>query len=264
MTALTRLTSRARLAIVMAALASLLALPALADGARRHTVIHSASPANEPADNGVFLFNRPGYYYMGRLFRGQSFDQTATSKYRTGGYRSRSGFLYRWGYAVGDTGSCLWIGPEAGGPGNEYLGPSHRRSPPDRCSRSASRSVVGSTEWLKNRNNIGRSTSFNCPEGQARGPKIVSLRDEADLYYNVQWSRTYSGGKRAGPPRRLGRDTPVQYRFTTKDGKLAAVFARGHGWGFVLASKVNRSRGGWSFAGDFSEEGKKRCQRNPK
>jgi hypothetical protein len=220
-----------------------------AQAAQQYHVSADKAPAGDH-DGGVYLFNRPGYYYMGRLYLNQTFDRTGTAVYPSGVYPRRTQpYLYRFGRAHGSVVSCLWIGPSASGPSGEYLA-NDNTSVDSQCSSSGSKSVVGSTEWLKNRNNIGKL--FNCPDHRARGPQNTTVAASTDLYTTVHWNSTYSGGTLGGHRLHLTRGAPVQYRYTTKDGTLAAVFAPGFGWGFVAANKIVPVSGRWSFAGSTS------------
>ncbi|MBC2906746.1 hypothetical protein [Streptomyces cupreus] len=226
------------------------ALPDAAHAATHHKVEGSA--ALEYKGGGVYLYNQPGYYYMGRLFERQDFYRHSTSKVSSKKYRSRSGtyvskrrgrdLTYRWGYADGTARTCLWIGPSAG----------DRKSIPylsRKLSRTKDRCSQWRVDWLTDRKNIGRR--FNCGENRARGPQKTKITRDATLYYNLNWRGDYSGGPGKNPAAgKLEHRKQVWYRYTTKDGRWAVIYDKDKGWGFVEASKVRRVRGRWSFAGE--------------
>jgi hypothetical protein len=203
---------------------------------------------------GVYLFNRAGYYYMGRLLDGQSFDSIKT-------YPSKSNphLIYRFGYAGGNVRSCLWIGPEAGEESaSEYL-----TAPVAQVLTKCRRKINGKdrVDWLKNRKNIGEN--FNCPHNDARGPMKTKLKEAAGFYYNLEWDSKYRGGKAVDKAGELPEDTPIGYRFTTRDGDKAIVFHPKLGWGFVLANKVDlplkdgeipKEKKRWSLTEDLDKE----------
>ena len=63
------------------------------------------------------------------------------------------------------------------------------------------------------------------------------------FYFNLQWrwdGANYTGGPAVDYQGDLPKATGVYYRYTTRDGQKAAVFAPGYGWGFIQAAKVPR------------------------
>jgi hypothetical protein len=206
---------------------------------------------------GVYLTNSHSGYYMGRINRREMFGVHDYRGSRGFGARvTDDGRVYRWGYAMGDANECLWIGPAGNGPpGDSYLGRVDGENRDAKCSSTHMRA-------LSIRTNFGRD--FNCPANAAVGPQRTTLRRSAAFFHNVKWERDgdrYSVAHAAGPRRAvLPRGTTVWYRYTTRDGAKAVVFARDAasgelGWGFVDADAVERpDMRHWTLAGSWGQE----------
>jgi hypothetical protein len=210
------------------------ATPMMANAATRYEVTNNVSSAG----GGVYLQNTTSGYYMGRLFVGQHFDAQRKE------IDERFNNAYYFGYAVGRIGGCMWIGPPASERNFNPFNGSPTSTVDDRCPASG----PGSSDWLRDRDNIG--TSFNCPEHQATGPQLTTTNDAAGFYYSIDWNSDYSGGSAIDPPVNIGPGTAVLYRFSTRNHDKAVVYLPGYGWGFILASKVNVVSGAWGPASD--------------
>lgn len=205
---------------------------------------------------GVYLTNTHSGYYMGRLFKREMFGVHDYQGSRGFGARvTDDGRVYRWGHAMGDANECLWIGPAGNGPpGDEYLGRVDGRNGAS-CSRVHMRA-------LAERTNFGRA--FNCPANEAVGPQRTVLTQDAGFFHNVEWVRDgdrYSVAHVSGPQRAvLPAGTTIWYRYTTRDGSKAVVFARHPsgaelGWGFVDADAVREpDMRHWTLAGSTGPE----------
>ncbi len=211
----------------------------------------------ENPGGGVYLTNAHSGYYMGRLYRRQMFGVHDYRGSRGFGARvTDDGRVYRWGRGLGDADGCFWIGPAGNGPpGDEYLG----RVDGDNRAKACSRVHMNA---LAERTNFGRD--FNCPANAAVGPQRTTLRRSASFHHNVAWHRDgerYRVEHVAGPRRAvLPAGTTVWYRYTTRDGSKAVVFARSAdgeelGWGFVEADAVEPpSMRHWTLAGSWAPE----------
>ena len=175
-----------RLVLVMGAML-LLVVPAVADAARRHSVTrHPPQTNNSDKGGGVLLANRPGGFYMGRLTRGEQIARHDT--YTSRANRSQ----YHFGYAIGDVGQCLWLGPSRTTYG--FAGYLTRRyqSVSNRCSQSQRR-------WLGGRSGGNIGSHFNCPaSSRATFGTRTRMRRRAGLYYNLAWNGT-NPTRRGGP-----------------------------------------------------------------
>lgn len=210
-------------------------------GAGRHMVI-----ADVDKGGGVILANRPGGFYMGRLFPGMTFD-------RDGAWylSSENGTNYAWGMAFGHSNACVWIGPSRGKSGftaGKWASAGNPGKGRRRCDDAKKR-------WLAERDASNLGSHFNCPppSSSAHGtPK--ALLSEARLYWNIDWGNDYEGGPARDPGPMLSKGTTVWYRFTTRDGNHVVVFVPGVGWGFLPVGVLDRSRTGtWSFPETPSE-----------
>lgn len=265
----------------LAAVAIVLISAADASAATRRTLV-TVDPFGYRG-GGVYLMNRPGHYYMGRLNFGvgeridvNRFDAHTSSAYTpqtypastTGTYTASNSGKYRWGnpeYSKFGIGSCIWAGPNAGGsnnPSSEYL-QSGGSSVSDRCTAAAGQQSKMS--WLDNPFNWGRT--FNCqPGGGSSGGMPVQLTAASDFYYNVGWKASGNGtslipaatSNLAGS---LPSGTWVRYRFTltqtTGGYTYGAVFhPGGYGWGFVRLTSLPSVRTGyWQEQGDDNGNG---------
>jgi len=223
-----------RLVLIVGALV-LLTAPTIADAARRHSVTrHPPQTNNSDKGGGVLLANRPGGFYMGRLTGGERIDRHDT--YTSRANRSQ----YHFGYAIGDVGQCLWLGPSRTTYG--FAGYLTRRyqSVSNRCSQSQRR-------WLGGRSGGNIGSHFNCPaRSRATFGTRTRMRRRAGLYYNLAWNGTNPTGGAARDRRAtLRAGTRVWYRYTTRDRRKSAVYTPRYGWGFVVASKVPHVSGRW-------------------
>jgi hypothetical protein len=223
-----------RLVLVMGAML-LLVVPAVADAARRHSVTrHPPQTNNSDKGGGVLLANRPGGFYMGRLTRGEQIARHDT--YTSRANRSQ----YHFGYAIGDVGQCLWLGPSRTTYGFAGYLTRRYRSVSNRCSQSQRR-------WLGGRSGGNIGSHFNCPaSSRATFGTRTRMRRRAGLYYNLAWNGTNPTGGAARDRRAtLRAGTRVWYRYTTRDRQKSAVYTPRYGWGFVVASKVPHVSGRW-------------------
>ncbi len=239
-------------AVAVAGLGLALAASAQASSVQWRTVTDGL---NNPG-GGVYLTNRHSGYYMGRLQRREMFGVHDYKGSRGFGARmTDDGRVYRWGRAMGDANECLWIGPAGNGPpGDEYLGGVDGRNAAS-CSRVPMRA-------LAERTNFGKA--FNCPANGAVGPQRTTLSKDTGFFHNVEWVRTgdrYSVAHVAGPRRTvLPAGSTVWYRYTTRDGAKAVVFAGAAdggelGWGFVDADAVNEpDMRHWTLTGSTAQE----------
>lgn len=215
------------------------------------------------------LFNKPGAYYMGRLSAGATMRREYYSSYNgssfpTSGARGlMSGYqankstpaepqlVYFWGRAIGETNQCLWLGPPSfpnsqnGLPRigmdrtNAYLGDSSG-SGTDTCSGTIN--GVSRPNYLSQDGGRNIGSRFNCATVQTpnvSGGTKTTVKEAANLYYNIAWDGNYTGGSAQGTGLSLVAGETVYYRYTTRDGSKAVVFSKTKGWGFMLASKLN-------------------------
>jgi len=201
----------------------------------RHTVI-----ADVDNGGGVIVANRPGGFYMGRLFPGMSFDREGawyTSK--------ENGTSYAWGMAWGHSNVCAWIGPSRGKIGFT-AGKWASAGKPGKGSRCAA-SLQG---FLQEGDAKNLASHWNCPPptASAHGTEKVLTKD-THVYWNVDFAKQgIDGGtlKDEGP--KVAKGTHVWYRYTTRNGRFMVVFVPGVGWGYMPVGVLDRSRTGqWSF-----------------
>jgi len=195
--------------------------------------------ANVDEGGGVYLANRPGGYYMGRLFIGWHFDREG-SWYLS----SENGTDYAWAMAWGHSDACLWVGPSRGQSG-ETAGKWASTSTPG----TSARCDDAHKAWLRDGANL--ASHMNCPEpsNASNGTEKV-LTQDAPFYWNVTWSggaMGYDGGEARDLAKTIPEGTHVWYRYTTLDGKHMVVFVPGTGWGFMPVGVLDRSHtGSWS------------------
>lgn len=208
--------------------------PAAAAG--RHTVI-----ANVDQGGGVHLANRPGGYYMGRLFPGWTFDRHGSWYYSS---ENRSN--YAWSMAWGHTNKCLWVGPSRGK--FDYTASlwasGVQPNFPDRC-------TDGTRSWLAENSGTNIGSHFNCPpESGATHGTQKQLLQNAPFYWNLAWggsSTGYDGGTLQDFVATIPALTNVWYRYTTRDGQRIVAYVPGRGWGFFPVGVLDRTRTGtWS------------------
>ncbi len=211
-----------------------LGLPGIASASGRHNVI-----ANVDLGGGVLLANRPGGFYMGRLFPNWTFDRHG-SWYTS----AENGSSYAWSFAWGHSNSCLWVGPSRGKL-NYTAGTwasSVQSGFPDRCS-DAQRA------WLGDNNGVNIGSHFNCQPGTAAHGTQKQLLVQAPFYWNLEWGGAtgYDGGTRQDFVTHVAAGTSVWYRYTTRDGNNIVAFVPGIGWGFFPIGVLDRSYTGyWS------------------
>lgn len=209
--------------------------------------------------NGVYLLNRTGGYYMGRLWAGDLFSVEEQSTSAT-----FPNHVYRWGRSQHFGGqSCFWIGPRANTAGlsGDETGPDHweylSRTPSDGalagCDDGQKESLQTAQDdgsrYVNDRTTMRFGSDANCAPGNANagGPVQTWLSVAAPFHYNVSWdvtgsgrTRTYTAGaaqENPGGPLVLPAGKRVKYRYTS--GSWAVVYAEGVGWGFVDKSAVH-------------------------
>jgi hypothetical protein len=213
----------------------LLSVPAGAEAARRQSVTREPPQTNNSDQGGgVLLANRPGGFYMGRLTVGERVDRHST-------YTSKSNnSQYHYGYAIGDVGQCLWLGPSRTTYGFAgYLSSSYSNVS-NRCSSSQ-------RNWLQGNSGGNIGSHFNCPaNSRATFGTRTEMKERAGLYHNLAWNGTNpTGGSARDLKAYLEPGREVWYRYTTRDRQKSVVFVNGVGWGFVVASKVPHVSGRW-------------------
>ncbi len=197
--------------------------------------------ANIDLGGGVLVANRPGGYYMGRLFPGMSFD-------RHGAWylSSENGTNYAWSMVWGHTNACLWVGPSRGKKGftaGTWATPV--------TAGEGVRCNDAQKAWLVANDAANLGSHFNCPppSSSAHGTEKVLLVD-APLYWNLSWGggpMGYDGGPARDLAATIPAGTHVWYRYTTRDGNHMVAFVPGVGWGFFRVGVLDRTRTGtWS------------------
>lgn len=205
-------------------------------GSARHKVI-----ADIDRGGGVLLANRPGGFYMGRLFPGYTFDREG------GWYKGENGSSYAFGMAWGNSNSCFWIGPSRGKKGFTagQWATAAQPAKGTRCDK-------GEKDFLQagDAKNIG--SHFNCPppSKSAHGTE-KKLTKDAPLYWNLDWRGGYRGGPMKNGAGIVPKGSSVWYRYTTNDQQHIVVFVPGIGWGFMPIGVLNREHTGtWSDPND--------------
>jgi hypothetical protein len=258
------------LTALAAALAAVFAMAATADGATTAQRL-TATTANVPGWNemflggGIYMFNRPGGYYLGRIFDGEQFLATDehVSVPQLGGGRQK----YFWGRAAAMPGVCMWLGPRATSTSaNSFVTPSGTEPAPDCASHDSARSQLAIAPSPDRPNDSRFGEDFNCPEGAVGGPQPTKVLpgEPRQFYYNVQWRRTgdrYVAG--GGLPNPGGQITvkageTVKYRFAS--GGMAVVYHPIHGWGFIERAAIAPATGRWGFE---APDWELRCDQQP-
>ena len=211
-----------------------------AAGSGRHAVI-----ADVDLGGGVLVANRPGGYYMGRLFVGWHFDRHGAWYFSEENHTN-----YAWAMAWGHSNACLWVGPSRGKIGftaGTWATPVDTGYP-QRCTEAQKK-------WLAADDGKNIGSHFNCtpPSSSAHGTEKALLVD-APFSWNIDW-RGGTMGYDGGPARDLASTVPagthVWYRYTTRDKKHLVAFVPGLGWGFFPVGVLNRAHtGSWSFPTD--------------
>lgn len=204
---------------------------------------------------GVFVANRPGGLYMGRLFVGDAFSAVGPS------YKSLKGETYYQAHALGDVGACAWAGP-SGRVENDAQWAKLTGTSSAACEPTIS-------TWLgtsnRNRFNDGSAlySHVNCPPPSTEDSDSLGTfggythtTGATPIYYNLDWSWNgvqYDAETARASVGELPAGTGVHYRYTTKNGKFANVFMDGNsgsfGWAFINADAVPQI-GYWSPASD--------------
>ena len=204
---------------------------------------------------GVFVSNRPGGLYMGRLFTGDAFDAAGAV------YRSRKGGVYYPAYALGKAGACAWVGPS--GRVDDVGAWSVRDG--DGVG-SCSKSVL---QWLRGGQrdpfNDGSKiySHVNCPPPSTDGSESRSTfggythtTRATPVYYNLEWKWDGARYDAIAPREEVGEipaGSGVFYRYTANGAGYANVFFDGnsgsYGWAFIDAGAVPHVEY-WSPAGD--------------
>lgn len=232
----------------LTAAASLCALATTASAGERVRISSPVDPGQQAVWNqehpggGVYLFNAPGGYYLGRLYSGEEFDVSDTRQSRP--QLNGASLTYGWGFAdVAVARRCVWVGPRANASPAVYSTLTGARTAAA-CADIASSRVIA-------RESFG--TDFNCPIGSAQGPQQTTIAPgaAAQFHYNVNW---VSNGQQltanSFQPNPVGAltlkpGTRVRYRYSS--GDKAVVFVPGLGWGFVLRSRVIPVSGAWGW-----------------
>lgn len=157
----------------------------------------------------VYLRSYPQSWFIGTLYQGGTFDVQGT----------QSG--YSWGYAYGNFGGCAWVLSSALSPGRGTA------NAPD-CGAPRRLPLNDSAHTPAD----GIDTDGDGVPDRLTAPyKIVC--QSAGLYGN------YRGGQHHDHEYDLPAGTPVGWRWTTGDGRSAAVrYDAGDTWAYVLRSCI--------------------------
>jgi len=236
-----------RIAVVLGFVSALIAAPPSADAISRYEVTADRDYGRNYKTGvdrlGVFVSNRPGGLYMGRLFTGDAFSADGTK------YQSPKGVTYFRAKALGDLSACAWVGPSGRvddtAPWATAAGAS---------TASCETSVVS---WLGGDRatfNDGQAlySKINCPPPSTDGASTLGTfggytftNKSTPVYYNLEWRWDGVQYDAAAAREQIGEipiGTGVFYRYTTKNGKFASVFFDGnsssYGWAFINADAV--------------------------
>lgn len=193
--------------------------------------------------HGVFVSNRPGGLYMGRLDVNESFNAIGAR------YTSQKGSHFFPARAIGTLNNCFWVGPSNG--------LQNQTSYYTSIGSSSSGCTTSQTNWLNNRYNGTQAPIYegapNCPlpsdpetTSVANWGGYTFLKRDTPVYYNVPWSwtgTTYQALDGAAQVGQIPAGSGAYFRFFTKGGRYAGVFldgrSGGFGWAFIDASAID-------------------------
>jgi hypothetical protein len=233
--------------------------PTQAQAFNRYEVGQNLDYGRDPATGadrfGVFVSNRPGGLYMGRLFVGDAFSALGT------GYKSLKGESYFEARALGEIGECAWVGP-SGRVENDKAWAQRSGTTLTGCSPSVS-AWLGTADRESFNDGSAIYSHVNCPPPSTNdsdslgtfGGYTFTTR-ATPVYYNLDWTWNgiqYDARSARDKVGELPVGTGLHYRYTTKGGKFANVFMDGnsgsYGWAFVNSDAVPHV-GYWSPASD--------------
>jgi len=166
---------------------------------------------------GSWIVNRHSGYYIGRVEVNDLFEVVYETKSKKKWYYGRSyGLLKIRGFIL----------PES-------LGKKYKEVA-DTCSPESRHTIDN------NRRKFGKD--FNAPAHFKETGTPVKVKTDCQLFYNYFIGRSFYGGnfRSKTGPMEVKHNTYVSYRFTTLDGIAAVIKHPIHGWGFALASSIER------------------------
>ncbi|MGH2906708.1 MAG: hypothetical protein ACRDKI_08045 [Solirubrobacterales bacterium] len=204
---------------------------------------------------GVFVANRPGGLYMGRLMVGDTFVATGAE------YKSRTRGAYFRAQVSGEAGLCGWVGPSGRVHDVAAWAAADGAGDAD-CDRGALR-WLGTADRLSFNDGSALYSDVNCPPPSTFGSTSLATfggytytTRETPVYYNLDWRWDGARYDAAAPRTRVGTvpaGTGVFYRYTANGGAFSNVFFDGnsgsYGWSFIDAAAVPRVKY-WSPASD--------------
>lgn len=244
------------LAAIIAALCAAFSAPAADASVRAERLV--VTTQNVPgwdamfAGGGVYLFNRPGGYYLGRVFDGDEFFATDhhVSVPQTGGGQQ----LYYWGSPAASPDTCVWIGPRATSTTEtDFVTPTGEARLHQCSADDPARAALAVTPSADRPNDARFGDRFNCPHGGVGGAQETTVAAGGDhpFYYNVRWrrdgDRLVAGDGLPNPSGALTVEarSPILYRYSS--GEMSIVYHPVHGWGFVPRAAVAPVEGKWGF-----------------
>jgi hypothetical protein len=193
---------------------------------------------------GVFVSNRPGGLYMGRLFTGDAFSSDGPP------YISLKGETYYRARALGDVLECGWVGP-SGKVDNDQAWALAAGTSQSGCDPSVL-SWLGTNTRVSFNDGSALYSHVNCPPPSTEDNEslgtfggLTYTTKPTAVYYNVDWNWDGVQYDATTPRDQAGEipaGTAVFYRYTTKSGRFANVFFDGnsgsYGWAFIDRAAV--------------------------